>query len=745
MRTATLLLLLPFLFFSKASAQSHYALLIGINEYEPKPSTPASFVSSRTKDGVKWTNLDGCVNDVNAIKAIITARFGFSHENIKTLLNAEATNRSIKEEIRKLKEKLKLGDIVFFYYTGHGSQVKNSLSYDGTGKDQTIVPSDLYDIRNKELSKLFNEILDKIGEQGKLTVIFDSCHSGGIARGKVSDKEPKSRDLPAVDEDFKDAAEYPKIEDRGALVFSAAQRDQPAKETSDDTGNAHGAFSYALMRSLSIAPFSETAERLFMRLTILLKASNRYQEPILGATEARKKQGLFGRNVENLQGKTVIPLVQVGGEAEIILQGGVELSLYPGAMLSKVQDKDTVLIKVTEQLGIGRCKGQVIKGNYRSLSKGDLFEVVKIAMPDKPNLTVYIPFSTFSNEELAIQTKDIVELAKNKQFYLITDPIDEVPSVVIQYAHNQWQINKVGNLKWEVLKDLTSETIKKKIPKGVNVFLQLPATKSLREQLKFGQETNNSAITITDNPSLAEYSLVGIAKDTIKYAWVKADFVGTKAKSIMPPRTNFFSQYSSVSDSLTQYALRLGRINAWTNLTSPPQEEFSFPYVLGVKNRETGKIYTLTDNVFDRDKMTLVLKADSAALENWDRKKRFCYVFAIDTKGNSTLLFPPRNFGNELFPTRSSPFLKEEPLKVNFKISAPFGLDTYFLLTTETPITDVSIFQANGVLDRGSKGGDNPLTKLLRNVGSRTRGIEPDTPSDWTIQKLMLNSLPKPQ
>jgi hypothetical protein len=720
-------------------AQTRYALLVGINEYEPTVSTPKNFITNRNPLGNEWSNLEGCLNDIQAIRQLINIRFGFAESNIKILSNQEATHESIKNELSKLTQKAQRGDIVFFYYSGHGSQVKNSLSYDGTGSDQTIVPSDLYDIRNKELAIIFNEIMDKIGDSGKLTVIFDSCHSGGIARGKTSHSEPKSRDIPAIDIDFKDAREYPKIEDRGALVISAAQRNQPAKEANDEVGNAVGAFSYALVKALQTAPLNESAERIFMRTNIFLKTTNRYQDPILGGNATRIKQGLFGDGASLFKGKITVAVQQKTNQ-QLTLQGGIELGLSEGTILRKIQTKDSVQIRIVEAGSIGKSTAEVIKGNVATIMLGDFFEVTQFAVPDKPNLSVSIPASNFSLEDLLRQTKDFVQLSKSGYLQSVTDPIKEIPAMVIQYFQNQWQISNSKNAQWQILQNLSSETLKRNIPKDTKVLLQLPAYRSLSEKLKLGENSENNAIKIVSEPSQANYTLMGILKDTLHYGWVKTELIGSNAQGITPSRSNFFTTFCSLADSLTEYALRLGRINAWINLPSPASENATFPYLLGIKNRDKNQVYTATQKVFDQERMSLVLKTDSVSLINWNQKKRFCYVFVIDVQGKTTLLYPYRNLGSELFPLRNSPFPLEEPLKVNFKISKPFGYDTYFLLTTETPILDLSIFDAGGVLTRDVKKNDSPLSKVLRNVGSRTRGVTMDTPMNWSIQKLMLLS-----
>ena len=723
-------------------SQTKHALLIGINEYVQTSATPAAFVKERGDRGVKWSNLDGCVNDIKAINQIITSRYGFNKNNITTLFDRQATNKSIKQELENLAKIANKGDIVFFYYSGHGSQVNNSLSYDETGKDQTIVPSDLYDIRNKELSKYFNAILDKIGPTGKLTSIFDSCHSGAVARGNPTTIQAKSRDLPSVSFDFKDPTEYPKIEERGALILSAAQRDQLAKETSDENGNAHGAFTYALLKALITAPLTESAEKIFMRVNISLKSSNLSQDPVLGGTDQRKKNGLFGENTENLSGKIIVPILNILDVDDIVLAGGVELGLTEGTVLNKVNAKDTVLIKVTAILGIGRSKGELISGTLKQIKAGDFFEIKSIAMPNKPNLTVKIPVIELSFAELQNLITPFQELINNGYFTAVTNPIEEIPSVTILYENGQWKLNKSGNKNWETLPDLSQESLKKKISKNSNVLFQLPAFKDLASSLQFGPKTRNDAIALTNDSKKADYTLIGILKENeINYAWIKTEMMGSKAKSITPASTDFFKVSDQISNSITEYAIRLGKINAWANLPSPTQEEGTFPYSLALLSKKDNKIIEGSTTLYGGESISLILKADSNALENWDGVKRFCYVFAIDPKGKTSLLFPPKNLGNELMPKRNKPFKLIENLGVkSYTIGEPFGLDIYYLLTSEVQIQDPTVFEADGVKNRSANFNSNPLASLLENVGTKSRGIEESIPTNWSVQKLLLIS-----
>jgi hypothetical protein len=130
-------------------------------------------------------NLKGAINDVKAMKALLTSsKFGFSKDEpyIRLLVQDEATHDRILTDMQKyLVDLPSKGDIVVFYYSGHGSLRVNSLSKKGLNQsgnplDNTIVPVDantgVFDVRDREIARIFNAALDK---GIILTAIFDSC------------------------------------------------------------------------------------------------------------------------------------------------------------------------------------------------------------------------------------------------------------------------------------------------------------------------------------------------------------------------------------------------------------------------------------------------------------------------------------------------------------------------------------------------------------------------------------------
>ena len=91
------------------------------------------------------------------MRDLLVARFDFPAEHVRLLRNAQATRAGILAAIQQLAGEANRGDVVVFYYAGHGSERRNSLSSEPSKRDQTIVPADansgVFDIRDKELAR----------------------------------------------------------------------------------------------------------------------------------------------------------------------------------------------------------------------------------------------------------------------------------------------------------------------------------------------------------------------------------------------------------------------------------------------------------------------------------------------------------------------------------------------------------------------------------------------------------------
>lgn len=732
------------------------ALIIGIDTYEQTPQTPAAFAQRGDTERSGWKNLNGCVNDAQSMRNLITARYGFQQQNIDTLYNKQATHESILNALNTLISDCQApiggapGDVVLIYYAGHGSQVKNSRSYDGSGQDQTMVPSDLWDIRNKELAPLFNQLLDK---GVTLTLIFDCCHSGALARGNSLPVEYVSRQAPPLDFDFADPSEESKKpEERGALVFSAAQRDQTAKEATDENGIAHGAFTLALLHAINSSSTNESSSQIFTRVVANLKSDGgpKFQDPIMGANETRRNATLFGIPVTEGSARTVVGVQEVKG-GYVYLRGGFELSIYPGCRFAKVGGKDT--LEVISVGGIGACIAKVTMGNINEFHPGDLVEMLNWVTPDKATLLIWKPECAMSSVQLKVAIAPVNSLFTSGYCTKVLDQTTTAPQYVIQYHAGQWMISQAGNPKIKKLTELTDKNLTKEITKGSNVCLQLPPTKELSDSLlkRLGKGSDNSAIEFTSDPLAANYILAGRSNGRMEYALIRpnASSTDTGMAPSLPMRTKWIGAdpAGKSSDSIADYAVRLGKLNAWINLSSPPDE---FPYYLGLKHAG-GALLKSGETVYGGERLELVLLLDTTRFTPY-HSKRFINVFAIDANGQMTLLYPRPELGDgnqveykgKYQSKRMVPLEKKQGVPLGFNIGEPYGTDTYFMVASETPLPS-DIFMSDGVMERGpAKAGSNGLTNMMRNYGTRTRAPQPDpVESLWSVQKIVVKSAAK--
>jgi hypothetical protein len=111
-------------------------------------------------------------------KALIT-EYGFPAQNIKLLLNRQATAEAIVSAIDWLAEKEDANSTVVFFFSGHGFQVPDDLGWDADvewdGMDEGIVSYDLLPLTDGFLAYKFSTF-----ESQKFALIFGSCNSGGM-------------------------------------------------------------------------------------------------------------------------------------------------------------------------------------------------------------------------------------------------------------------------------------------------------------------------------------------------------------------------------------------------------------------------------------------------------------------------------------------------------------------------------------------------------------------------------------
>jgi hypothetical protein len=248
---------------------------------------------------------------------------------------------------------------------------------------------------------------------------------------------------------------------------------------------------------------------------------------------------------------------------------------------------------------------------------------------------------------------------------------------------------------------------------------------------------------VTQNSAEADYVLSGrFNNDVIEYSFISTTPSTANSLTVLPVRTNFVKLseepdgLKKAADTLIEYSNRIAKIKAWLTLASPP-DDGSFPYYLALRNAATGKVVS-SGGIMENEIYGLILVKDPVNAKNWDGSRRFVYVSSINSRGESTLMFPLSNVENHFPLSYELPdtiFLGRRQL---FRVAPPFGYDHYILLALDEQIPNLDVFNSEAVRTRGSL---SPVLKYLVTGGVKSRGSEMlVSPSSWKKQVLTIRS-----
>lgn len=151
------------------------ALVIGIGQQEDR----------------RWEKINGD-KDVPLVTEMLKKA---GYQDIRTLVNQQASKRGIVTAFRSLANCCQAGDMVYIHFSGHGQQVTDVNGDEGKdGLDEAWIPYDAYirfsknyhgenHLIDDEVSVLLTNIRKRIGNSGKILVVADACHSGDSDRG----------------------------------------------------------------------------------------------------------------------------------------------------------------------------------------------------------------------------------------------------------------------------------------------------------------------------------------------------------------------------------------------------------------------------------------------------------------------------------------------------------------------------------------------------------------------------------
>lgn len=234
-------------------------------------------------------------DDARLFAQLAQSSFGVPNTNIHFIENAK--RQDIQDQFGWLANNAKENDLVFFFYSGHGAQIKDDNGDEADGLDEVIVPYDLNDPNNASNPAYFirdDEIrvwLKNI-KAGAVVTLFDACHSGGMykgfspasiinARSKLFTKgvaavQPSRFNTKTTERDISVVDGLTRNGGTKYVMLSAAQEAQYALEKPGDGGLFTVALSSYLQSNEKMANWSEMMDILSRSVQ---RASGGQQEP----------------------------------------------------------------------------------------------------------------------------------------------------------------------------------------------------------------------------------------------------------------------------------------------------------------------------------------------------------------------------------------------------------------------------------------------------------------------------------
>jgi metacaspase-1 len=278
------------------------AILVGVDVYERSDVPP----------------LNGCVNDVALVRRIMKQCFAIPNEGIRVLVNQRATKANIMHRLRQAVRDSEEGDVIAFYFSGHGSQLRDRDGDELTDAlDEVICP---YDMDWDRGTYILDDDLDAVFAQTPpgvlLEAFFDCCFWGAGARELGAAPRPEALrvdvrylrpplDIAARAEGEEEELNYHSFQGsgsfRGQNVLWAASREGQAAAEDYVEGRGQGVFTYAGCRFIEA-----NAERILMRgysrldlledLRAYMSSLGFVQSAELTAPRPLRRVGLFMRD-----------------------------------------------------------------------------------------------------------------------------------------------------------------------------------------------------------------------------------------------------------------------------------------------------------------------------------------------------------------------------------------------------------------------------------------------------------------
>ena len=396
-----------------------YPLLIGIDFYFPH----------LLPEGNYYKNLRGCVQDINHVETYLKTTFNLTPDQIIKLTATASANPNQPQEppellptyeniVAKFKEltaKAQPQDRVYIHYSGHGGRAKTIFEdvKGSMGLDEALVPTDIgqpnsHYLRDLELAKLLEEMVAK---ELVVTLVLDSCHSGGatkdietddgnVRRGDFIDMMERPTDslvapLQELAQNWQISTEYSRNitvvngllpEPKGYTLIAACREDEFAYEKVFEGTERNGALTYYLLKALRKHGTDIPVKYLYDHIANLVHNDFKRQTPMLIGETNRSFLGgqsvVASRNAPVMKVDITKNRVQLQmGEASGIKKGA-EFDIFRfGTRNFEDSEQRIATVKVVE-VGASDCWAEVTQlFGFRTINNKLAEGMIEIGSP----------------------------------------------------------------------------------------------------------------------------------------------------------------------------------------------------------------------------------------------------------------------------------------------------------------------------------------------------------------------------
>ena len=511
-------------------APAQHALIVGIDVYAPAARNSCPLLPKQKQRGfamhsspridlgcptVTVPDLKRSVADAKEFQDLLMARFGFTDSTITPLFDQKATASAILGNLDVLIDsKLKAGDSLVFYFAGHGVHVRNTQ---GQNLQQALVPFDYligaYPILDVELIARYKRA---VARKIRITVVLDSCYSGGVSRGEGA----RSRSLQMDNRTVNLVPPIPPAEREFALLASA----HPGQRATDSPTT----FTQALVRIV-------TQNIRDLSLDDIARAT----APDLGA-QVPFADGA-GRNQTNAAGQTLergLPTYVVSGIDRLT---DAPVQIPNGKIQGMTVGSEFIL---EGQIG-KRFKVETVEltqswlslvGHNAMPDAGNKLTLTHWAPPTEgPTMVVHIPADLPENKDVAALRACLSS----------TEPASEAErGTIILWANGGWRLSAAGAADEAFSCDAAK--------RAGHVRVNLPPTRELLAGLS--KELSAHSAFLQNQPG-ASFAIIGRLQDgRLEYALAARSPVVTK----MLPAISKWNQDWYINDNLRPSLLPVG-------------------------------------------------------------------------------------------------------------------------------------------------------------------------------------------